>query len=138
MTLVYPNAGEVLMLENALKNTTPEALMLKAYSNNYDPIAGSIASNFTECSGAGYAAKSLTRAGWSAGVGGTPSSITYGTPQVWAWTGAITVVGYFVVGAVSGTIYWAERLYAGAGQAFANLDSLTVTPKTTFGSGLSD
>ena len=129
MTLVLPNCGEVLMLDNALKTTTPEALKLKLYSNNYDCVEASVAGSFTECSGGGYAEKTLTRAGWGGAASGDPSSSTYGTPQAFNFTGAVTVVGYYIVGATSGTLYWAERLYATTGQAFANGDSLTVTPK---------
>ena len=47
------------------------------------------------------------------------------------FTGTGTVVGYYIVGATSGNIYWAERIYAAAGQTFNNGDSLTVTPKIT-------
>lgn len=138
MSLVIPNVGEALILDNALKTASPEALILKLYSNNYDPVAASTAGSFTEVASGGYAAKNLSRAGWGAAVPGAPSQSTYGTPQVFNWTGAATVVGYFLVGAVSGTLYWAERLYAGAGQAFANGDSLTVTPKITFASASND
>lgn len=138
MTLVIPNVGEANMLDNSLKAAAPEALILKCYSNNYDPINSSIHTNFTECSGGGYGSKTLTRAGWNSAVGGSPSSSTYGTAQVFSFTGAVTVVGYYLVGATSGLIYWAERLYAGAGQAFANGDSLTITPKITFASATSD
>lgn len=138
MTLVVPNAGEAAYLDDMLKNTTPEALTLCLYTNNYDAINTSVTGSFTEASGSGYASKALTRAGWGAAVPGSPSSSTYGTPQVFNFTGAITIVGYFLKGAASGTIRHAERLYAGAGQAFANGDSLTVTPKLTFASVQND
>lgn len=130
MTLLVPDAGECEILDCAFKDASPEALSLRLYSNNYDAVEGSTAGSFTECSGGGYAAKALTRAGWnSASSAAGVSSITYGTAQTFSFTGAVTVVGYFVIGGTSGTIYWAERLYAGAGQAFANGDSLTITPK---------
>jgi hypothetical protein len=138
MTLVIPNVGEAMMMDNALKTASPEALTLKLYSNNYDAVNSSTASSFTECTGSGYAAKTLTRAGWNAAVAGSPTVSTYGTAQVFSWTGAITVVGYFLVGATSGTLYWAERLYAGTGQTFANGDSLTVTPRITYASVSND
>jgi hypothetical protein len=130
MALVLANIGETELLECALKDASPEALVLKLYSNNYDGVEASIAANFTEVSGGGYAAKSLTRAGWGAAVAGDPSYILYGTAQVFGFTGAVAaVVGYFLVGATSGNLYWSERLYVGAGQAFANGDSLSVTPR---------
>jgi hypothetical protein len=138
MTLVVPNVGEATNLDNMLKATTPEALVLKLYTNNYDCINSSIASNFTECAIAGYAAKTLTRAGWNAAVGGSPSSSTYGTAQTFNFTGTGAIVGYFLIGATSLTLYWAERLYATTGQTFNNGDSLTITPKITFGSVSND
>ncbi len=139
MTLVIPNVGEALMMDNALKTASPEALILKLYTNNYDAINSSVAGSFTEMTGGtGYTAKTLTRAGWNAAVGGSPTSSTYGTAQTFSWTGAATIVGYFLVGAVSGTLYWAERLYATTGQTFANGDSLTVTPKITYASTVND
>jgi len=142
MTLVIPNEGEVATLENNWKNTTPESFLLKLYSNNYDCVNSSTSASFTEvANGNGYTTggKALSRASFSSAVGGSPSSIQYSAGQVWSWTGAIpAVVGYYIVGATSGKVYHAERLYAGAGQAFANGDSLTVTPKITYASGIND
>lgn len=134
MALLSPAIGEMMLLENALKTTTPNAQTLKLYTNNYDAVNGSTNANFTECAIAGYAAKSLTRAGWSAATSGNPSFIQYATGQVFSFTGTGTVVGYYIVDAVSTTtVLWAERLYAGAGQTFNNGDSLTVTPKIALG-----
>lgn len=142
MTLVVPNEGEVATLENQWKNTTPESFLLKLYSNNYDTINTATAASFTEvANGNGYTTggKALARASFSAAVAGSPSYIQYSAGQTWNWTGAIpAVVGYYVVGATSGKVYHAERLYAGAGQAFANGDSLTVTPKITYASATND
>ena len=76
MTLVLPNAGEAAMLDAALKTASPEALTLKLYSNNYDAVETSVAGSFTECTGSGYAAKSLTRAGWNAAVTASSGTIT--------------------------------------------------------------
>ena len=138
MTLTVPDIGETMLLDNALKTASPEALILRLYSNNYDPIKTSVVGSFTEVTGSGYAAKTLTRAGWGAAVPDGPSSSTYGTMQTFNWTGAATVVGYYLVGAVSGTLYWAERLYSGAGQVFGNGDALNVQPRVTFGSSVND
>lgn len=128
MALVLPNIGETELLECALRDTTPEALTLKLYSNNVTLVEATVVGGFTESTASGYAAKALTRAGWNAAVAGDPSSITYGTAQVFNFTGAGTIYGYYLVGATSGNLYWAEVLYP-SGQAFASGDSLTVTPK---------
>lgn len=131
MPLMVPNIGETLMLDNALKTASPEALILKLYTNNYDCVETSVHTDFTECVVSGYAAKTLTRAGWGAAGAGAPSTSTYGTPQTFNFTGTGNIVGYYLVGAVSGSLYWAERLYPTTGQAFNSGDSLTVTPKIT-------
>lgn len=132
MTLMVPDIGETMFLDNILKTTTPEALTLKLYSNNYDCVEGSTASNFTEATITGYASKALARATWGAAVSATgTSSSTYSAPQVFNFTGTGAIVGYFLVGTTSGTLYWAERLYASTGQTFNNGDSLTITPKIT-------
>ena len=131
MALLAPAIGQMELLECALKDTTPEALTLKLYTNNYDAVNGSTAANFTECAISGYAAKSLARATWSAAVSGNPSYIQYSAAQTFNFTGTGAVVGYFIVGATSTNIYWAERLYATTGQTFNNGDSLTITPKIT-------
>ena len=129
MALVVPDVGEVALLDIMLSTATPEAQTLKLYTNNFDIVEGSTAGSLTEASGSGYAAKSLARATWNAAsTNAGTSSKTY-PAQAFAFTGAITIVGYFVVGATSGTLLWGERIYAGAGQAFGNGDSLTVTPR---------
>lgn len=131
MALMVPDVGEVALLDNAFKGSAPENLTLKLYTNNYDCVESSIAGNFTECAISGYSAKTLTAGSWNAASSAAGvSTKTYAT-QTFNFTGSGNVVGYFVVGAVSGTLYWAERLYATTGQAFANGDALNITPKFT-------
>ena len=129
MTLVVPDVGERLLLDNALGDSTPENLLLKLYTNNFDCVEGSVHTDFTECAISGYAAKTLTAASWNAAstAAGTTSK-TY-AQQTFNFTGTGNVVGYYVVGATSGLLYWAERLYAGTGQAINNGDALNITPK---------
>src|SRR3990167_2622655 len=101
MALLVPDAGEVALLDIMLTTATPEAQTLKLYSNNYDAVEGSTDANFTECAGGGYVSKALARATWNAAstVAGTTSK-TY-PAQTFNFTGAVTVVGYFIVGATS-------------------------------------
>lgn len=112
MALVVPNEGELQMLKQLLGAAAIETLQLKLYCNNYTPVAGSLASNFTEASGGGYAAKSLTASSWTYS-GGNPTTASY-PAQTFTFTGALTtnttVYGYYVVGATSGKCYWAELL----------------------------
>ncbi len=130
MAIVIPNAGEALLLEWMLGKTAPEAMTLKLYTNNYTPIETSVAGSFTEASGSGYAAKSLASASWSV-VSGDPAVGSY-AQQTWTFTGALgSVYGYYVVGATSGTILWAERFTDGPYTVGASGDAIRITPRMT-------
>ena len=113
MSLVVPNVGETALQDKMLKAAlaVDEGYTLKLYKNNYTPVASLVASDFTEADFTGYTSKSLTRALWNAAtiVSGAAVS-TYGSsPQTWT-CGATgnTIYGYYVVGATSGTLLWAE------------------------------
>lgn len=130
MSIVVPDCGERWLLDAALSDAAPEAVKLKLYSNDYDPVEGSVAGDFTEVTaGAGYAAITLTRATWNAAA--TALGITTKTfpSQTFAFIGTRTVNGYFIVGAVSGTLIWAERLYPSPGQQFNNTDQCVLPPQ---------
>ena len=131
MSLVVCNAGELLLLEWALKSSsTPENLTLKLYTNDYTPVATSTAGNFTEATFTGYAAKTLTRGSWVAPStnGSGEAEATYAA-QDWEAESAQTVYGYYVVGATSGTLVWAQRF--ATARSVADGDTLTITPKFT-------
>jgi hypothetical protein len=135
MALLVTNEGERALLKMALKDAAPEALVLKLYKNDHDPAEGDDATDFTEADIAGYVAIALARATWNDPTtdGGGVSTISF-PQQTFQFTGDGEVVGYYVVGAVSGTLLWAERLYAApdypaAGQHFQNGDSLKLTPR---------
>lgn len=110
MSIVVPNVGEDIVLQRYLKNGP---LTLKLYSNNYTPVEGSTAANFTEVVGGGYGAKTLAAASWAI----TPGDPTVGlyAQQTFAFTGPTnapgTIYGYYVVDA-SNVVLWAERFPA--------------------------
>lgn len=112
MALLVPNEGELQMLKQLLGAAAIETLTLKLYCNNYTPVAGSLAANFTEAAGGGYASKNLTAGSW-AYAGGNPTTASYPV-QTFTFTGPLTtnttVYGYFLVGATSGKCYFAELL----------------------------
>lgn len=130
MALVVPNAAEKAMLENFLNKTAPENLTLKLYTNNITPGETNVAGDFTEASGSGYAAASLNAANWTV-TEGAPTEGVY--PEVvFTFTGALgNVYGYFLVGATSGAIKWAERFTNGPYNIANNGDQIKVTPKIT-------
>ena len=121
MAGLVPNAGEEIALDRFLK-TSDETL--KLYVNDYTPVEGSVAGDFTEMSTQGYAAKTLTAASWSSGA--------Y-AQQTWTFdgTGGSTIVyGYFVIDAGTGVIMFAERF--GTPPTIVNSgDQIKVTPTVT-------
>jgi hypothetical protein len=105
-----PNVGELLLLTWALKSTTvPENLNLKLYTNNYTPVGGSIASNFTECAISGYAAKPISRGSWSTPTTVSGEAIASYPTQTFNFTASGTIWGYYVVGYTSNTLIFAEQ-----------------------------
>ncbi len=107
MALVVPSGSEETMLDTIVNFVAPETLMLRLYTNNYTPVEGTVTANFTEASGFGYAAVSLTPASWVT-TAGNPSTAAY--PQVtFTFTGALgNVYGYFVAQTTSLKTMWAE------------------------------
>lgn len=131
MALVLTNAGELKLLEWALKSTsTPEDLELRLFTNNYTPVAGSVTADFTEATFTDYAAKSLSRASWVApATNGSGEAETTYAVQTWTAGSSQTIYGYYVVGATSGTTIWAERFATARTPAIG--DDLNVTPRFT-------
>ena len=130
MAVVVPNAAEDVMLQNILNKTAPQNQTLKLYTNNVTPGEGDTESTYTEASGNGYAAKTLTGSSWSI-TPGAPSEASY-AQQTWTFTGNLgNVYGYFVVQTTSGKIMWAERFSDGPYNVVNNGDTVSVTPKLT-------
>lgn len=138
MALIIPNVGEIELLTKMLKAalTVDEAYLLRLYKTNTSLSSATIASdlNAVEANFTGYAEVTLTRAGW-----GTPTtttgvaSSTYGTVASWT-CGATgnTIWGYYVVGATSGVLLWAEAFTST--RIMSNGDILNLTPVFTFSS----
>lgn len=117
--LLYANAGS--------ENGT-----LKLYKTNVTPAEGDTAGSYTEADFTGYSSKTLTStqsgATWAVPTTNTgTTSSTYGTALTWSPTSSQTVYGYFVVGATSTTLWWAE-LFASS-KNLSNGDTLTLTAK---------
>lgn len=106
MTLVVPNVGEVIVLDEFLAGT----LTLKLFSNDIIPGELDTASSYDEVSGGGYSSKSINFAGWTI-TPGDPSTATYAA-QDFSFTGVTnapgTVYGYYLVDG-SNVLRWAER-----------------------------
>lgn len=128
MTLLVPNNGEADALANFLNKTAPENLVLKLFVSNTTPAETDVAATYTEASGNGYAAVSLTAANWTI-VEGAPTEATY--PEItFTFTGALgNVYGYYIVGATSGRIKFVERFTNAPFLIQNNGDQIKITPK---------
>lgn len=130
MTLLVPNASEVVIMENFLNKTAPQDLVLKLYSSDTTPAETDTELTYTETTGGGYAAAPLTAASWVV-TPGNPTSAAY--PEVtFTFTGAAgNVYGYYVVQAISGALMWAERFTNAPFNIQNNGDEIRVTPQIT-------
>ena len=119
------------MLKNFLNNTAPQDQTLKLYTSNTTPAEGDTAATYTEASGGGYAAKSLTGSSWTVSTAAGTTEGSY-AQQTWTFTsvpGTPDMYGYFVVQTTSGILMWAER-FTGAPYTIVNVnDQINVTPK---------
>ncbi len=134
MALLVPNVGEVVLLSNLLAGGTLENWTLKLFKSNTTPAEGDTAASYTEADFAGYSAKTLTRSVNPGTTWGTPSTSGGTTSSSYAaqtFTSsdatAQTIYGYFVVGATSGTLLFAERF--DTPRTIVSPDTITVTPR---------
>jgi len=130
MTLLVPNAAEVIIMENFLNKTAPQDLVIKLYSSDTTPAETDTVATYTETSGGGYSDETLVAANWTV-TPGAPTSASY--PEVvFAFTGAAgNIYGYYIVQAVSGDLVWAERFTNGPFNVQNNGDEIKVTPNIT-------
>lgn len=133
MSLLVPDVGEVKLLARLLyQATTPENFTLKLYKTNVTPAESDTAGSYTEADFTSYAAVTLTST-QAAGTWAVPTtssgttSSTYGTNAVFSPTSSQTVYGYFVVGATSTVLMWAELF--SSSKNLVSGDTLTITPK---------
>ena len=136
MALVVPNVGEIELLTKMLKAalTVDENYILKLYKNNYTPVQSSTDADFTEATFTSYAAKTLTRTNWGAPTTvSNKASSTYSVQQSWTCgASGETVYGYYVMGATSGVLLWAEEFADPI--PMANTFVLNLTPVFTLNS----
>ena len=128
MALVVVNNGEIVALSLLVnKVTTTENLVLRLYTNNITPGETDTAGTYTEASGNGYAAITLTGASWTVVAG----SASY-SQQTFTFTGALgDVYGYFLTRATTGDLIYAERFTGAPFNIAANGDQIKVTPAIT-------
>lgn len=130
MPLFIPNVGASDALDYFTNRATPEDLVLKLYTNDYTPVEGSVAGDFTEASGSGYSPITLTGSSWGApaDLGGLGMIATYAA-QRFTFSGSLgNVYGYYLVRSSSGVLAGAERFSDGPYNITASGDYIEVTP----------
>lgn len=132
MTLLVPDVGESIMLQNILNKTAPENKILKLYQSNTTPAETDTHTTYTEATWTGYAAVTLTGATWT--VSGTaPTEAAYPQQTFTSTAGSQNQAnyGYYVTQFTAGTLMWAERFTDGPYTIVNNGDAIKVTPKIT-------
>jgi hypothetical protein len=139
MALVVPDEGEKELLDKMLLDalSVDENYILKLFKNDFTPANTTSAGSLTEADFTSYVAKTLTRSGWAVGVtnGSNKAETSYGggTPQSWtSGTTGNTIYGYYIVGATSTAVLWAERF--ATARVLSDGDVLNLTPKFTLNS----
>ena len=127
------NEGELQLLNKMLKLalSTNESYILKLFSNNYTPDANTAVGSLTEAAFTNYAARTLTSASWNTAItnGSGKGETSYATtPQSWTCgTTGQTIYGYWVEGAASTKVLWAEKF--STARVLANGDVLNINEK---------
>ena len=130
MALVVPNQGEQIALEALVGKTAGQNLVLGLYTNNVTPGETDTEATYTEATGNGYAAITLTASSWTV-TPGAPSEAAY-PEQTFTFTGALgNVYGYTLKQVTSGKLVWAERFTGAPFNIANNGDQIKVTPKIT-------
>lgn len=132
MAGVLANTGATVILKsffNKVEATGGNNLTLKLFTNNYTPLTTSVAGDFTEAAGGGYAAATFTAGSWTVSTSNVPRDAVY-AQQTFTFTGALTstavIYGYYVVDA-DGVLVFAERASSTMTPA-TNGDTYKVTP----------
>ena len=110
-----------------------EDATLKLRTDGVTPAEGDTAGTYAEATFTGYVAKTLNgklsrSAGWAVPTTSTGTTSSTYTPVLsWSPTSSQTVTGYFVIGANSTTLWYAENF--ASSKALANGDTLQLTGK---------
>lgn len=132
MALIVPDAAEIIFLKAVLNHTAPQDQTLKLFVNDVTPDGDSVVGTFTEASGGGYAAKSLTGTSWTVTTNVSDQAEAAYAAQTFTFTGPLTtnttIYGYYVIQASSGLLLWAQR-FANSFVPAENGDAFTFTPK---------
>jgi hypothetical protein len=137
MALVLADVGADLILNTFFNATAQQNLKLKLFATDVTPADTDTHATYTEASGGGYAAKTLTNASWTVSSANDPSDAVY-AEQTFTFTGALTtngtIYGYYVTNNAGDCLVYAER-FASSFTPANNGDQLKLTPKFQLSKG---
>jgi hypothetical protein len=129
MALVVPDVGEVELLSRMLNKSTPDDVVLHLYTNNKTPAEGDVVGDYTESTGAGYGAITLTGTTWGVSTTAGTTTASY-AQQTFTYTGADpNIYGYYVTNTAGTTLLWAEIFSDGPYSIPSGGGSVKITPK---------
>ena len=138
-TIIIPDVGKQKFLDFMLGLDLAENLSLRLFVNDVDFTTSPedlTATDFTEMSTHGYAAKTLTMSTWDATTISSTKAISQynsGTALSWTFTAATTVsvYGYYVQMASTTTLLWACKFASSKPITYAN-EQISVVPELRF------
>lgn len=141
MALTLADLGADQILKAYFNNSWPASknIKLRLFSNDFTPSDTTVRGDYTEVTGGGYAAITLTNGSWTVTVGNDPSDAVY-AEQTWTFTGTIggsgTIYGYYCEDndGSTGAAIWGER-FATPYTPAQNGDQLKLTPKFQLSKG---
>ena len=131
MSLVVPNAGELIILQYMVNKTDPGDLILHLYSNDQSLVEATVLANLTENTEAGYAEATLAGADWSTALVSTNTATASHTEKTFTFTAGATVYGYYVTDNSKATLLWAERFSGAPFVLPSGGGTIAITPKVT-------
>ncbi|MCK9571402.1 hypothetical protein M0R72_20810 [Candidatus Pacearchaeota archaeon] len=132
MALLAPDVGEVEILKRALNYSATGDVKLHLYKNNKTPAEGDTHADYTEATGDGYAAITLTGSSWTiaTSVGVTTASYAQQTFTINDQTDT-SYYGYYVTNSAGTVLLWAELFTDGPYPMGTAGGTVKVTPKIT-------
>lgn len=121
------------MLDKLLK-TSEEDFSLRLYTAISPGLdENTVIGHLTAATFTGYSPIALTRSGWPAASTSAGTTSSAYAQQTWTHGGggAQTILGYYVVGATSGTLLWVEAF--AQSRTLNPGDELRVTPRMELG-----
>lgn len=124
-----PNEGKLKLVDIMTGKAGQENFTLKLFTNNVTPADTDTAATYTEMTGQGYAAATITMANWDAAVmSGAYGQAAY-PEQTFMFNagGPATIYGHYVVSATTGKLLWVVKWDTARVIQYQN-DTIKITP----------